>query len=149
MACLAPNFVLLLTLVMYLSLSDGTTFSHFKTIPNFLGIVLKETQTVEVVGCIVECSYQLGSCWGIRFNVVSKQCQHLGYAMNQMNETFLSSGDWRIFRKVLWNIFTIYFDFENYILKYLSLRMMQLSKTHFYWHKHDPRCLYLMLLMFN
>ena len=100
MAWLAFNFVLFLTLAMYLSIGDGTTFVKFEKTASFSGTVIQATQTIDAAGCSVACSNQPSSCRAGRFNAASTRCQLLGYAMDQMNETFLSPGDWSIFVKV-------------------------------------------------
>jgi len=101
MAYLVLYIVLFLTHVMYLSFCDGRTRVRYETKPSFLGFVKKETLTIGAVGCSLACSNEQELCIAVRFNVASKQCQLLGYDIKQMNTTLLSTGDWKIFVKVL------------------------------------------------
>jgi len=102
MACLVLNVVLALSLMVYLSGGNVVQLKgHYKSQGNFKGSLFMTTTSRRQLACLSTCLRHHPRCWGAMYSEEFAECQLLEYPLNQPSTTFLSSGSWKIFGRVI------------------------------------------------
>lgn len=102
MTCIFLNVVLCITVAVTLSQRNERPkqkrFRHSSI--DFNGILLHRAHSSSKIGCLGFCYSHHPRCSFARFNSATKECQLLGYPMNEMSLDYTSNDDWEMFGEV-------------------------------------------------